>query len=197
MGYRNSVYICIPEKDLYILQGDSFLEYCDIKKLENNLLLIQGEDINLYHTTWDNFINLIENCSMYHWISIGEDGTIHEFSNTSLLEVEHIIHTPTQLGEYSKEEESNLVKQIFLILKLILPKEYTIYDKDICINCKSLNILATVYTCNNLSYIRFIKDNTETFKTLFNLMNKSFKLLPVLSKDNIEIYYINTIDTKE
>ena len=169
----------------------------NIKELENNLLLIHGEDINLYHTTWDSFINLIENCSMYHCISIGEDGAIHEFSNTSLLEVEHVIHTPTQLGEYSKEEESNLVKQIFLILKLILPKEYTIYDKDICINCKSLSILATVYTCNNLSYIRFIKDNTETFKTLFNLMNKSFKLLPVLSKDNIEIYYINTIDTKE
>lgn len=197
MGYRSDVYICVPEKDLYILQGDSFLDYCDIKELENNLLLIHGEDINLYHTTWDSFINLIENCSMYHWISIGEDGAIHEFSNTSLLEVEHIIHTPTQLGDYSKEEESNLVKQIFLILKLILPKEYTIYDKDICINCKSLSILATVYTCNNLSYIRFIKDNTETFKTLFNLMNKSFKLLPVLSKDDIEIYYINTIDTKE
>lgn len=197
MGYRSSVYICIPEKDLYILQGDSFLDYCDIKELENNLLLIHGEDINLYHTTWDSFINLIENCSMYHWISIGEDGAIHEFSNTSLLEVEHIIHTPTQLGDYSKEGESNLVKQIFLILKLILPKEYTIYDKDICINCKSLSILATVYTCNNLSYIRFIKNNSLTFKTLFNLMNKSFKLLPVLSKDDIEIYYINTIDTKE
>ena len=117
MGYRSDVYICIPKKDLYILQGDSFLYYCDIKELENNLLLIQGEDINLYHTTWDNFINLIENCSMFHWISIGEDGAIQESSNTSLLEVEHIIHTPTQLGEYSKEEESNLVKQIFLILK--------------------------------------------------------------------------------
>lgn len=197
MGYRSSVYICIPEKDLYILQGDSFLEYYGIKELENNLLLIHVEDIKLYNTTWDSFINLIENCSMFHWIFIGEDGYIQESSNTSLLEVEHIIHTPTQLGDYSKEEESNPVKQIFLILKLILPKEYTRYDKDICIKCKSLSTLATVYTCNNLSYIRFIKNNTKTFKTLFNLMNKSFKLLPVLSKDNIEIYYINTIDTKE
>ena len=192
MGYRSDVYICIEKKDLPKVIFESFVDYCEVKQLEDNLVLLTAKDLKLYATNeWESCKNTIEELKTFHWITIGEDGAIEEnYSDCGIMEVETRVVTPKSKGTI----ESNTItvpslKELSNFLFLVLSKNFRIIfptPSRCVIDYKYTNLNNTEWyrvECNLVSYkgdtyLQVFSDNPEKDEIISKL-EIQYKLVPV------------------
>ena len=182
MGYRSDVYICIEKKDLPKVIFEPFIDYCEVKELEGDLILIKGNDLKLYATDeWNRCKNTIEELDVFHWITIGEDGTTEENASHygELLEVETRVVTPKarcNLEFKTDTSKSPSLNELCNFLSLVLSKNIRV-DYTTPTHC---NLQYNYATLNNTKWFR-----TECSLTIFN--GDTYVQVFVDNPDNEEI----------
>ena len=191
MGYRSDVYICIKKKDLPKAIFEPFVDYCEVKELEGDLVLITANDLKLYATDeWDRCKNTIEELETYHWITIGEDGAVEENYSIALLEVETRVITPKSKDTIkSNTSPVPSLKELNNFLSLVLSKNFRIIfptPSRCVIDYKYTNLNNTEWyrvECNLVSYkgdtyLQVFSDNPEKDEIISKL-EAQYKLVPV------------------
>ena len=191
MGYRSDVYICIKKKDLPKAIFEPFVDYCEVKELEDDLVLITANDLKLYATNeWDKCKSTVEELETYHWITVGEDGAIEEDYSIALLEVETRVITPKSKGTIkSNTNPVPSLKELNNFLSLVLSKNFRIIfptPSRCVIDYKYTNLNNTEWyrvECNLVSYkgdtyLQVFSDNPEKDEIISKL-EAQYKLVPV------------------
>lgn len=204
MGYRSDVYICIEKKDLLNVIFEPFVDYCEVKELEGDLVLIKGNDLKLYATDeWEHCKNTIENLEVFHWITIGEDGATGENSSHygELLEVETRVVTPKSKGNFKYTTDTTKapsLSELCNFLSLVLSKDIRI-DYPTPTHCNLLHNYVTagntkwfrtecsLMTFNEGTYAKVPIDNPDS-EEIISKLKVEYKLEPVVKEDEVGYY---------
>lgn len=193
MGYRSDVYICIEKKDLPKVIFESFVDYCAVNELEDDLVLLTAKDLKLYATNeWESCKNTVEKLETFHWITIGEDGAIEEnYSGyDEIMEVETRVVTPKIKGTIKSNTNSvPSLKELNNFLSLVLPKNFRIifstpsrcvidYSFTEVNNAKWYKIACNLVSYEGDTYLQVFSDNPEKDEVISKL-EAQYKLVPV------------------
>lgn len=193
MGYRSDVYICIEKKDLPKVIFESFVDYCGVNELEDNLVLLTAKDLKLYATNeWESCKSTVEELETFHWITIGEDGATEEnYSGyDGLMEVETRVVTPKSKGTIKSNTNSvPSLKELSNFLSLVLPKNFRIifstpsrcvidYSFTEVNNAKWYKIACNLVSYEGDTYLQAFSDNPEKNEVISKL-EAQYKLVSV------------------
>lgn len=197
MGYYSDVHACIDKKDLYKVLPLEFCKSCEIKECEDNLIYFKNVGIKLYmDDEWDNFRHTLETLDIYHWITVGEDGTVEEsYSDDALIDWQVCVDTPEIKQDYTLIQ-NNLYKSLINYISMVLPSElklghgkwYTSVNDDL------YNYYIFIFPTENKVILKThsIDDvHKKTISTLLKLLRKSFKLKKDYTcEDSYDIYMV-------
>lgn len=182
MGYYSDVHACIDKKDLYRVLPLEFCRSCEIKECKDNLIYFRNTGIKLYmDDEWDNFRHTLETLDIYHWITVGEDGTVEEsYSDDALIDWQVCVDTPEIKQDYTLSQNS-LYTSLINYISMVLPSElqleqgkwYTsikddLYNQYIYIYPTEDKVILKVHLMDDV--------HGKTTSTLLKLFRKSFKL---------------------
>lgn len=197
MGYYSDVHACIDKKDLYRVLPLEFCRSCEIKECEDNLIYFRNTGIKLYaDDEWDNFRHTLETLDIYHWITVGEDGTVEEsYSDDAIIDWQVCVDTPEIKQDYTLSQNSlytSLINYISMVLpselKLEQAKWYTsikddLYNQYIYIYPTEDKVILKVHLMDDV--------HSKTTSTLLKLLRKSFKLKKDYTcEDSYDIYMV-------
>lgn len=201
MGYRSDVYICIEKEDLPKVIFESFVDYCEVKQLEGDLVLFLGKDLKLYATDeWNKCKSTIEELETYHWITIGEDGAVEEDYSIALLDVETRVVTPKSRGnlEFNTDTSkapslSELCNFISLVLSKNIRVDYTTpthcnlqYNYATLNNTKWFRTECSLIVFNGDTHVQVFNDNPDN-EEIISKLKAQYRLEPVV-KEGEAIY---------
>lgn len=192
MGYRSDVYICIEKKDLPKVIFESFVDYCEVVQLVDDLVLLTAKDLKLYATNeWESCKSTIEELETFHWITIGEDGATEEnYSDYGIMEVETRVVTPKSRG--TLKSNTNTVpslKELSNFLSLALSKNFRInfptpsrcvidYNYAKLNNTEWYRIECNLVSYRGDTYLQVFSNNPEKDEIISKL-EVQYKLVPV------------------
>lgn len=198
MGYYSDVHACIDKKDLYRVLPLEFCRSCEIKECEDNLIYFRNTGIKLYmDDEWDNFRHTLETLDIYHWITVGEDGTVEEsYSDDALIDWQVCVDTPEIKQDYTLSQNS-LYTSLINYISMVLPSElqleqgkwYTsikddLYNQYIYIYPTEDKVILKVHLMDDV--------HGKTTSTLLKLFRKSFKLRKDYSCEEYYDVYVVT-----
>ena len=180
MGYCVDVHICVNKEDLPILYScdEMYMFTCSYRT--EGLVYAYINDIKIGNW-WDDVKKAIEQCKEYHWIMIGEDGEQSEdYSNEPLMSVVTTVDVPPKIEEQVDLTNCKLHKEVLTVLKLALPKEYSL-DLSYIIYANDPNpgytYVAYLYTIDSKVYIS--KTSIDLFSNIFKILNDNYSLIPI------------------
>lgn len=192
MGYYSDVHACIDKKDLYKVLPLNFCRSCEIQECEDNLIYFKNIGIKLYaDDEWDNFRHTLETLDIYHWITVGEDGTVEEsYSDDTIIDWQVCVDTPEIKQDYTSPQNilyNSLINYISIVLPSELKLEHNKWYTSIKDDLYNYYIYLFPTEDKVILKAHLMDDvHSKTTSTLLKLFRKSFKL----KKDsNCEEYY--------